>query len=493
MAMSAETLGTTAGALMKDARSEWTRLGTLQKHIDGKLLETWMPSTADGEYRDLLRKAGTPWLAFVRDAIAQGCRVSGYTNAAIWDAVWRANGMDGRQGVVTRESVGLGKSYVVLLPGEKPDTVVARPTSAHDTYAVFADPWSEYPSQVLVRMKPRQSGVKYWEGDWYYIDEQTAYRFKGTPDTPRDVHEIEHGLGFAPVVQMSNTLEAVPQSSVQSAIPVYKRIVDATFTLEMVQRYGAFPQKWMAGGEIAKDADGNAQVNPSVDSLLHASGESGETARFGNFAAVDLQQVVGALDAHIKHLSAVCQVPPHYLLGAVVNMSAEGIAAAESGYHRNIGERQDAHGEGWELVLRTGAAILGDETAATSTTDRVSWENVAAWSLNQVSDAVVKLATVDAPLELLFGLVPGWSRTDAIEAAAEVNERRAMERAYTSPRQVAELIQKIYLGVGKVLTSDEAREIANRAGAGLLGSLPAPVEPTRASGDAGTAPATDAG
>lgn len=36
-------------------------------------------------------------------------------------------------------------------------------------------------------------------------------------------------------------------------------------------------------------------------------------------------------------------------------------------------------------------------------------------------------------------------------------------------RRVAELVQKIYLGVGKVLSADEAREIANRAGAGLDG------------------------
>lgn len=41
-------------------------------------------------------------------------------------------------------------------------------------------------------------------------------------------------------------------------------------------------------------------------------------------------------------------------------------------------------------------------------------------------------------------------------------------------RGVGELIQKLYLGVDKVITADEAREIANRAGAGLTGSLPTP-------------------
>lgn len=66
---------------------------------------------------------------------------------------------------------------------------------------------------------------------------------------------------------------------------------------------------------------------------------------------------------------------------------------------------------------------------------------------------------------------------------ATVNERRALEDLPPLPggdvlagaataRDVAELIQKIYLGVGVVLTADEAREIANRAGAELTGSLP---------------------
>lgn len=39
-------------------------------------------------------------------------------------------------------------------------------------------------------------------------------------------------------------------------------------------------------------------------------------------------------------------------------------------------------------------------------------------------------------------------------------------------RNIAEMIQKIYLGVGPVVTSDEARTIVNRAGAELSGSLP---------------------
>jgi HK97 family phage portal protein len=55
-----------------------------------------------------------------------------------------------------------------------------------------------------------------------------------------------------------------------------------------------------------------------------------------------------------------------------------------------------------------------------------------------------------------------------------VNEVRALEDEPPLPelsdisaRELAEIVQKVYLGVDVVLTSDEAREIVNRAGAGL--------------------------
>jgi hypothetical protein len=192
----------------------------------------------------------------------------------------------------------------------------------------------------------------------------------------------------------------------------------------------------MAGGELAIGPDGKPLVRSSVDGLIHAAGTSGETARFGTFEPADPVKIASAVDTHIKHLSAVCQVPPHYLLGAVVNMSAEGIAAAESGYFRNVADRQMAIGEGYEQWMRTAAAIVGDDEAAQATSSQVHWADVSSRSLGQISDAVLKLSTVGAPLELLFAMVPGWSKTDVLEAAAAVRANRAQLDAPPAPRQL---------------------------------------------------------
>jgi len=57
-----------------------------------------------------------------------------------------------------------------------------------------------------------------------------------------------------------------------------------------------------------------------------------------------------------------------------------------------------------------------------------------------------------------------------------VDEARAMENLAGDPESeksagrelsIAEVVQKVYLGVGKVLTVDEARQIVNQAGADL--------------------------
>lgn len=84
------------------------------------------------------------------------------------------------------------------------------------------------------------------------------------------------------------------------------------------------------------------------------------------------------------------------------------------------------------------------------------------------------------------------SRMAAYQAAADV-EAKTGNRIYTedemrdledrvtleprldaaTARDIAETIQKIYLGVDVVLSADEARQIVNRLGAGLSGGLPA--------------------
>jgi HK97 family phage portal protein len=68
-----------------------------------------------------------------------------------------------------------------------------------------------------------------------------------------------------------------------------------------------------------------------------------------------------------------------------------------------------------------------------------------------------------------IGVDNGFLDVDEVRAWEELPP---MSAADASARDVAEVIQKIYLGVGVLLTADEARTIANRSGAGLDGPMP---------------------
>lgn len=117
-----------------------------------------------------------------------------------------------------------------------------------------------------------------------------------------------------------------------------------------------------------------------------------------------------------------------------------------------IQEVLTAHTPTPQYVRATTAALLRSDTA----TRFATYE--AAARIEQITGEPVLLTAEMRRLEELPTL-PSSQHGDDLASA----------------RELAELIQKIYLGVGKVLTADEAREIANRAGAGF--DLPGPFQP----------------
>lgn len=84
-------------------------------------------------------------------------------------------------------------------------------------------------------------------------------------------------------------------------------------------------------------------------------------------------------------------------------------------------------------------------------------------------DAVVKLVAAGASWAGACDAV-GFSQIEQVGVAGES----------TSPRQVAEMVQKLYLGVGTIITWEEGRQILVDAGAQLDVTLPAPDAPAPA-------------
>jgi len=416
MTMTAAELGATISALWKDATVEWARLRTIQRKLEGKNVRTWMPANADAEYKDLFRKSSSPWPEFAQDVMAQGVSIDGYTDAELYQQAWMKSGMEGRQSLVNRQAIGLGYGYVGVLPHDDEDRVVMRAMSSHKTFAVYANPWDDHPTQVLhlvsgTLQKPDTQR-------WLYIDDVEIYDFAGDARAPRDIKVQEHGLDHAPVSRITATFDDEPRSIIAPAFPIYGRIVDGTFTLQMVQRYGAFPQKFMGGGKLG-------EVRVAIDSLIHAEGEEGENVRFGTFEAADLEKVVKALQEHLIEFFSFLHIPPIYgPVATIANVSAEATATLEAGYFRNIAELRKPIAEGYDLAFRDAAAMLGRAEPADGA--KVSYSDIQTRSLGQATDAIQKLMSApdgkQPPLEMLFALIPGWSAQDAIEAATAARD-----------------------------------------------------------------------
>lgn len=434
----------TAKELTQEAGAEWARLRRLVRYARGQRTRPpWLPEGADAEYREIADKSFSPWGALVVAAPAQGLHLDGYGDSTdqpetaevdrigVWHRGWQANGMDSRQHALHQAVLSLGYSYLFVLPSENDDGVWIRPEAATRTYARYASQGDEWPL-LAVRDLGKARGPGKPKDTARHVelyDDEARYIIRGNL-----VETVPHELGVCPAVQMRAQIDLLghPMGEIEPVIPILDRIVDATFNMMMASKYGAFPQRWISGidttkpledenGDPVTDANGDP-VYPSikayVDSIITAADPD---TKFGQFAAADLRQYVEALEAHIRHLAAITQTPPHYLLGNLVNLSAEALAAAESGLMRKIQDRRDVLGEGYEQALRLAAAILGDDTAAADTSSQVHWQDVESRSLAQVADALVKLAQVGVPMPMLLEMIPGWGRTD-VERAIDLME-----------------------------------------------------------------------
>lgn len=86
-------------------------------------------------------------------------------------------------------------------------------------------------------------------------------------------------------------------------------------------------------------------------------------------------------------------------------------------------------------------------------------------------EALLRADTTTRYQSFRTAIEAGFMSVDEVRDLEHLAPIGPADTSAQTARAVAELVQKIYLGVGTVLTPDEAREIANRAGAGLVGEL----------------------
>lgn len=427
MALAERAAVDVATKLLALREEEQRRLQKIAAYMRGDQSSVYVPRGARQEYRWLIRRAKVNMLPLVVTTVAQSLFVDGYrpekssANAKPW-SYWQANRMDGRQHGLHRAALKYGIAYNVVLPGRLADKSmpVIKPKSPRRMTAFYEDAvddeWPMYAVDVTVlNLAPgkKQCQVRLYDDGFRYTlvgDAKPGARLKLA-----DGGVEEHGLGVCPVVRYRDgddlDGDECVRGEVEPLFDVQDQLNSTTFGRMMAETYAAFRQRWVTG-MVPETVDGVAKApfQAMVDKLWVA--EDSDT-KFGEFSQTDLGGYLGSAEATIKNMATMSQTPPHHLLGAMVNLSAEALNAARDGLNSKVAERKSVFGEAHEQTLRLAAHAAGDDTGWDDVSAQVVWRDTESRSLAQTVDALGKLVQMlGVPPEVLWEKIPGVTQTD---------------------------------------------------------------------------------
>lgn len=405
---------------------------TYQSYYDGEPAILALLDTDERQmFRRFLDESQANWCQLVVNAVAERMQIVafewGSSSDAAW-AIWQANGMDADAELVQTDALVTGKGFVLVQPDDQ------------SASGVSITPESPFEATVLYQpgsgRRVRLAGYK------RYADPLTAKvtEIVILPDTiatwlPNAAGPVTEPnpagtVGLIEIVPQPRTV-GPPRSELDAAIPINDRIHTTIFNRLVASDFGAFRQIWATGVKLARqmvtttDADGNVVqaetgVKPwdiGANRLLTNENPDG---RFGAFPGDSLAGYLASVEQDIEALAAITQTPPYYLLGKMVNLSADAIKAAEAGLICKVRRRMLHVGECWETVVRLALSLTGDPGAA-NMAGQCLWADPETRSIAQLADALVKFAAVGVPQEVL------WQRMGA--TPAEIDTWRRMQQA----------------------------------------------------------------
>ena len=433
--------------------------------------DPYMPAGARAEYQRLITEAAANWCELVIDVVVERLVVEGFRTAGSTENIaelwrwWQRNRLDGRQLALYTDALVGGVSYVGVWP--ELDDQAGEPVPKITVETPRAVYVKHDPADPTVALEAVKVGT---DRTWHYTaDAVTAYEQRPGGGGLRPVGETANTLGAVPFVAFRTKPNGagVPTSDLESAKPIQDRITTTTFDRLIAQKYAAFRQRWVTGMAIPVDDEGNA-IEPfqaAVDRLWMS--EDPETS-FGEFQESNLAGYIAAVDQDIQTLASTTRTPPHYLLGKIVNLSADALKAAETGLTSKVRRRQVEYGEAWEQVVNL-AAVAADRPELVDDGLETIWANTEAQSEAQVVDAALKLDALGVPREAI------WERIGASPQQIAAWRGQRMREALRSA-----VSQPIDLGAGRppataVLGGESPPATSSSSSAN--GSRPEPVPP----------------
>lgn len=415
--------------------SERNQLNIVRRYWQGvQSLPILIPQDAPREMKTLARIARVNVCKIVVDSLAQSLFVDAFredptgstnsTQSKVWKT-WQANKMDARQSGLHRAAAAYGASYAIVLPGD-PYPVI-RPKSPRRLTAVYTDDDPDWPAAALERCG---------RGVWKLYDETAVYTVARRPDVKSRSDALDfvsaeiHGAGVVPVVRYVDEYDLDDDDDVEldqtifwpgMRVPMRGQIAPlmtlqdqidvTTFGLLVAQWWGAFRQRYVIGWTAPSE---QAAIKASMARLMtfaDSPDESGEGGiKVGEFGQTLLDGYIASREASLTHAATLSQTPVHELVGKLVNLSAEALAAAEQGHERKADERKTSFGESHEQTLWLAGKYQGEKVELDA---EVVWRDTSARSFAAIVDGLGKLAQMlNVPAEELWLKIPGVTQQD---------------------------------------------------------------------------------
>lgn len=335
----------------------------------------------------------------------------------IWRA-WQANRMDRGQGGLYRAVFTYSYGYVVVTPGD-PYPVI-RPVSPRRMIAMYAEDDQDFPVYALEK---RRNGYR-------FIDNEAVYELARTEGGVWSLasEPAVHGLDYCPVVRYTAAddldLEDEPPllaglsgrdgynattivgGEVAPLMTLQDQADVTTFSLRGAEWYSAFRQRWIVGWTPETQA---AKMKAGA-SQMWTFDDHPDEVRLGEFSQTELRGYLESRQETMKYAATLSQTPVHELIGELVNLSAEALAAAEAGRDRKVKLAKTCLGEAHELLTQ----VLGDYLGIDVPEDvETVWADTSARAFGAIVDGLGKLAAqLQIPPQALWDRIPGVTRAD---------------------------------------------------------------------------------
>lgn len=466
--------------LSERLRSRHIRLWGLERYVIGDAPLPEGATEVKEAYARWQQMARTDFASLAVDACAERLTIAGFRvgdesgdNDAARD-LWTRSRMESASNDVLRDMLIFGVAYAMASPS-KAGAILTR----ESPYTTIVDTDPLIPSRVRAGLKMWHDigadfAVLHLPGRIHYYERPATQRSNmvATPSGMllpsasnsgwQDKGSAPSGLDVVPIVQFLNRGGL---GEFELHTDLLDRINWVILQRLLITAMQAFRQRAVKGELPEKDADGNvidyeAMFTPGPDALWTLP----DGVDIWESQPGDIQQSLNAAKDDIGQYAAVTRTPMATLMpGDGQNQTAEGAAFAREGLTFKVEDKQRRTSPDWNALVSTGLTI--DKKPAEV---QVQWAPAERQSLSERFDALTKAG--DLPWRDRMTDVLGYdgARVDQME----INRARDAEMATPETKDerklsVAEMVQKLYLGVGVVISAQEARQIIAESGADI--------------------------